>query len=169
MSRGRPPSGGFFLKWSSSDMTNTMNVRMDQRTWSLEPSDLNTTQSFLFGGAALLGSKTRTDKQTNRQTNKRTRARVYEKNSRGVKSSSSSSLALVPVLFEAEAWIFLLGAKEQQQSFSWMTTFSTRYKLCQCLMMNRIYTRRAFFWCHWFHQKINHGLHNDSSKSSAHT
>ena len=30
---------------------------------------------------------------------------MYEKNSRGVKSSSSSSLALVPVLFEAEAWI----------------------------------------------------------------
>ena len=34
---------------------------------------------------------------TNRQTDKRTKSKVYEKNAQGVKSSSSSSLASVPV------------------------------------------------------------------------
>ena len=52
------------------------------------------------GRDALLGSKTQT------QTNKRTKSkRVYEKNAQGVKSSSSSSLALVLDSSMAEACI----------------------------------------------------------------
>ena len=44
------------------------------------------------------------DKQTDKQTNGQ-RARVYEKNAQGVKSSSSSSLALVLDSSRAEACI----------------------------------------------------------------
>ena len=82
-----------------------------EATWSQEPDDkaslkhpFGTKKRGAFccpGGPLFWGAK---QGQTNRQTNGQ-RARVYEKNSQGVKSSSSSSLALVLDSSRAEACI----------------------------------------------------------------
>ena len=99
---------------------------------------------LLAGRAALLGSKTETNKQTNRQTNGQ-RARVYEKNSQGVKSSSSSSLALVLDSSRAEACISSRAGKFGRPNRCWPRIGKDRDEIIQWYSRGVVITTSSQF------------------------